>query len=328
VAFERILGQEPAVQTLRRALATGRVHHAYRFEGPEGVGKELTAFELAKELVCGDDDTPAGAHNRRRVETLSEAEPRVPLHPDVVVVERGLYGKLLDASEATGISVEQIRRVVLGRVGFPPHEGQALVFIVRDADELTASAANALLKTLEEPPPRTHFVLLTSRPRRLLATVLSRSLAVRFGPLPDPIVARILADRGAPPELALLAQGSASRALALSDATLTSEREAFVRSALGAIAAPDLGAAIDLAESRPEGRDALREQLEALAAHFVAEAHAALGAERPSRGAGAPDRALQAARRHQAVLGALAELERNGQPALVLEGLLMRLRAA
>ncbi|HOU90463.1 MAG TPA: DNA polymerase III subunit delta', partial [Polyangiaceae bacterium] len=48
MAFERILGQEPAVQTLRRALATGRVHHAYRFEGPEGVGKELTAFELAK----------------------------------------------------------------------------------------------------------------------------------------------------------------------------------------------------------------------------------------------------------------------------------------
>ncbi|HOU94846.1 MAG TPA: DNA polymerase III subunit delta', partial [Polyangiaceae bacterium] len=267
-----------------------------------------TAFELAKELVCGDDGTPACANNRRRVETLSEAEPRVPLHPDVVVVERGLYGKLLDASEATGISVEQIRRVVLGRVGFPPHEGQSLVFIVRDADELTASAANALLKTLEEPPPRTHFVLLTSRPRRLLPTVLSRSLAVRFGPLPDPVVARILADRGAPPELALLAQGSASRALALSDAALTSEREAFVRSALGAIAAPDLGAAIDLAESRPEGRDALS---------------ARSGAPAPRLG-----RALQAARRHQAVLGALAELERNGQPALVLEGLMMRLRGA
>ncbi len=328
MAFDGILGQPTAVQTLRRALETGRVHHAYRFEGPEGVGKELAAFELAKELVCGDDGTALCATNRRRVETLSDTEPRVPLHPDVVVVERGLYGKLLDASETTGISVEQIRRVVLGRVGFPPHEGKALVFIVRAADELTVSAANALLKTLEEPPSRTHFVLLTSRPKRLLATVLSRSLAVRFGPLPDPVVARLLAERGAPPELALLAQGSASRALGLADAELTSGREEFVRGALAAIDAPDLAAGIALAESRPEGRDALRQQLEALAAHFVQEAHAALGLGPSSAHEVGPNRALQAARRHQAVLGALGDLERNGQPGLVLEGLLMRLRAA
>jgi DNA polymerase-3 subunit delta' len=328
MAFDTILGQEPAVQTLRRAIASGRVHHAYRFEGPEGVGKELAAFELAKELVCGDDGSPACAANRHRVATLSETEPCVPLHPDVVLVERGLYGKVLEATEATGISVEQIRRVVLARAGFPPHEGRALVFLLRDADELTVAAANALLKTLEEPPARTHFVLLTARPKRLLPTVLSRSLAVRFGPLPDPVLRAILERHGAPPELAVLAQGSAARALRLADADRVAARNEFVGAALDAIAAPDLTATLALAESRPEGRDALREQLEALAAHFVLDAHAALGLGDAAPAPPAPARALRSARRHEAVLGALRDLERNGQPALVLETMLLRLRAA
>ncbi|MBN2195797.1 MAG: DNA polymerase III subunit [Polyangiaceae bacterium] len=329
MAFEQILGQDSAIQTLRHALDTGRVHHAYRFEGPDGVGKELVAFELAKELVCGNDGTPSCAVNRHRVETLSDTPPHVPLHPDVVLVERGLYGKLLDAAEATGISIEQIRRVVLGRTGFLPHEGKALVFIVRDADELTGSAANALLKTLEEPHDRTHFILLTSRPKRLLPTVLSRSLAVRFAPLRDAVVAEILARHGAPPELAALGEGSASRALRLADADLVGARDAFLRAAFHAIEAPDLAPAIALAESRPDARDALRDQLEALSAHFVGEARAALqvdtAAEPGTRDEG---RALTAARRHEAVLLTMRELERNGQPALVLEGMMMRLRAA
>lgn len=325
MAFEEIRGQDTAVQTLRRALATGHVHHAYRFEGPDGVGKELAAFALAKELVCGED-----AAARHRVDTRSESEPCVPLHPDVVLVQRGLYGKLLGASEATGISVEQIRRVVLGRGGYRPHEGRALVFILRDADELTVPAANALLKTLEEPADRTHFILLTSRPKRLLPTVLSRSLAVRFGPLPEAVIAEILARQGASPSLASLAQGSASRALRLADTERATTRDAFLRATLDALAAPDLGATLALAESRPEGRDALREQLEALAVHFVDEARAALGLPvsnaQPTADGLARERALRAARRHEAVLAAMRELERNGQPALVLEGMMMRLR--
>ncbi|MGC4092354.1 MAG: hypothetical protein QM756_31625 [Polyangiaceae bacterium] len=77
------------------------------------------------------------------------------------------YRSVTGQAEASGISVEQIRRVVLERIGFSPHEGRALVFIVREADELTLQAANSLLKTLEEPPARTHFVLLTSRPESL-----------------------------------------------------------------------------------------------------------------------------------------------------------------
>ncbi|HEV8550435.1 MAG TPA: DNA polymerase III subunit delta', partial [Polyangiaceae bacterium] len=189
VPFADVLGQEPAVRTLERALAAGKVHHAYRFEGPAGVGKELLAFALAQTLVCERGGAAACGQCSacRRAVSLSGEEPRVPLHPDVVLLGRGLYRSVLGsgASEATGISVEQVRRIVLARVGFPPHEGRALVFIVRDADEITVQAANALLKTLEEPHARTHFILLTSRPSRLLDTIRSRSLPVRFAPLSD-----------------------------------------------------------------------------------------------------------------------------------------------
>jgi DNA polymerase-3 subunit delta' len=315
MAFENVLGQGPAVQTLRHAIASGRVHHAYRFEGPEGVGKELCAFELAKELVCG----PENESDRRRVETLSEDEPRVPRHPDVVLVQRGLYGKLISAGEASGISVEQVRKIVLTRSGYPPHEGRALVFIVRDAEELTASAANALLKTLEEPGPRTHFILLTSRPKRLLDTVLSRTLAVRFGPLPEEVVASLLARHGLPTNVAALAGGSAARALRLADDELVQVREAFVRETLGAVSAPDLTAALALAEARPSDKAELRDHLEFLAAQFVGEARQAAGAR--------PEEAVRAASRHQVVATALRELERNAQPALVLETLVLGLRA-
>src|SRR5687767_11606133 len=110
MGFGDILGQAPAVETLRRALAAGRLHHAYRFEGPRGVGKELAAFALAQALVC-EVDGAAGCGKCgacRRAVTFTTEEPHVPLHPDVVVVERGLYKGVLGSggSEATGIGIE------------------------------------------------------------------------------------------------------------------------------------------------------------------------------------------------------------------------------
>jgi DNA polymerase-3 subunit delta' len=317
VAFENVLGQQPAVHTLKHALQSGRVHHAYRFEGPEGVGKELCALELAKELVCGigsDDDA-----NRRRVQTFTDEEPRVVRHPDVVFVQRGLYGKLISAGEASGISVEQVRRIVLTRAGYPPHEGRALVFIIRDAEELTVSAANALLKTLEEPHAHTHFVLLTSRPKRLLGTILSRTLAVRFGPLPEAIVATILERHGANPQVAPLAGGSAARALQLADEELVETRQHFVQAVLDAVKAPDLTAALALAEERPADKGDLRESLEFLAARFVDCARAQVVTD--------PAEAQREAVRHRIVASAMVELERNAQPALALETMILRLRA-
>ncbi len=321
MGFSSLLGQATVVQTLERALSSGHVHHAYRFEGPEGVGKELAALRLAQALVC-ETGHPFGCETCsacRRAITFANDTPQVPQHPDVLLVQRGLYpASLVGSAEASGIGVEQIRRIVLGRVGFPPHEGKALCIIVRDADELTVSAANALLKTLEEPGPRTHFILLTSRPNRLLDTVRSRTLAVRFRPLADDIVADLLEKNGAPRSAAALAQGSVSLGLKLAEEETLAEREAFISAADQALAESDLAGALAFAERKSEDRDGLKEQL----AH-LAHAYALRAREAIEKGRAGGERWAE---RYALVTRASDEVERNAQPALALEALVTRLR--
>jgi DNA polymerase III subunit delta' len=319
-AFDRVRGQEAAVQTLKRALSSGHVHHAYRFEGPEGVGKELAAMAFAQALVCESDGALGCGQCSacHRAITLSEQAPCVPLHPDVVIVGRGVYKDVVGGAEATGIGVEQIRRVVLARAGYPPHEGRALCVIVRAAEELTLQAANALLKTLEEPTARTHFVLLSSRPNRLLDTVRSRTLAVRFAPLPDALIEALLGERGLDPGAALLAQGSMSLALELAEEERVKQREEFISAALAAIEAPDLASALALSAHRAQSRDGLREQLGYFAQALAARARALVATR--------PDEAERTARRHGIVLGSITDVESNVQPALALEAMITRLR--
>jgi DNA polymerase-3 subunit delta' len=322
--FDGIQGQDPAVQTLVRALRAGRVHHAYRFEGPDGVGKEMAAFALAQSLVC-EQGGPLGCgacKACRRAVRLAEEDPCVPQHPDVVLLQRGLYPASVlgtTSRETAAIGVEQVRRLVLARVGFPPHEGRAMVFIVRDAHELTQQAANALLKTLEEPARQVHFVLLTSHTNRLLDTIRSRTLAVRFGPLPDEVVENILRERQQPTAHARLAGGSAAVALALSDDDAARARSEFVRAAVDAIAAPGLDAAVAFAGARPNERDDLKQNLLHLSHHFALEARDGAATD--------PARAETAARRYAVILDAVGSVERNGQPALQLESMVARLRA-
>jgi DNA polymerase-3 subunit delta' len=332
MGFERILGQDAAVQTLERALSTGKVHHAYRFEGPNGVGKEMAAFAFAQALVCATP-APAGVAYRAcgtcsactRAVTSSTEPPAVPLHPDVIVIERGLYppeALRRNRPELQEISVDQIRRLVLERGSFPPHEGRARVFIVRRAHELSLSAANALLKTLEEPLARTYFVLVTDRGNELLPTILSRTQVVRFAPLPESLVRSILEKQGAAPEAAQMAAelsgGSAGAAVTLADADATKERRAFIEAALGALRGSDLGAAVALSDARARDKETLRDRLSALAAHFARVGRTVVADD--------PPRAARAAKGHGVVSQAIDELERNGSPALVLEAMVARLR--
>ncbi|MEP7052568.1 MAG: DNA polymerase III subunit [Pseudomonadota bacterium] len=319
MAFSDILGQQPALQTLERALDSGHVHHAYRFEGPPGVGKELAAFALAQALVCEAATTRACGQCSacQRAVRLQEEEPHVPAHPDVVLLQRGLYRGRISANEATGISIEQVRRMVLERAGYRPHEGKALVFIVRDADELTVSAANALLKTLEEPGRDTYFILLTSRPNRLLDTIRSRTMPVRFSPLSDALVAQILASKGLATDVAVVAQGSVALALELASEDAIKEREEFVAAARFAIQARDLAPGIKFAEAKRE-RDSLRGLLS-----YFAQSMALAGREQVVTNAAEAERSAD---RHRIVLSAMQAVERNVSPALALEAMIYRLR--
>lgn len=319
--FDEIQGQAPAVQVLQNALSRGRVHHAYRFEGPPGVGKRKTAFALAQSLVCtqGELGGCGECSSCRRAVELSTEEPHVPQHPDVVLVGRGIYPKnLIGAREATGISVEQIRRVVLSRVGYSPHEARSMVFIVRDAEELTLSAANALLKTLEEPPNRVHFVLLSSRPHRLLDTIRSRSLAVRFGPLSDAVLTALLRGADRNTDYVALARGSARAAFELSDDEQRERLDQFAAGVISAIESPNVAESLDFASKLSSDRHELREQLQTLAQLFAIEGRQLALAD-PE---GAETKALQ----YTTVQDAVTALERNVAPTLALEAMLLQLR--
>lgn len=324
--FSHILAQTAAIETITRALVSGRVHHAYRFEGPDGVGKELAAFALAQALVCvGGDPLGCGTCSAcKRAITLADDEPRVPLHPDVTLIERALYAPEIigrKTREASEISVDQIRTLVLAHASYAPHEGRARVFIVRAADELSVSAANAMLKTLEEPRDKTHFILLTSRGDRLLNTIRSRTMPIRFAPLPDEVIRGILQAKGKTErnDLAVeLAAGSASAALELSDAEMSAERDEFVKNVLAAVDASDFGAAVAFAEGRERDKPQMQRDLRALGAALARSARA--DAER------SPRAARVAAQRYEAVSRASTKLERNAAPTLVIVSLIAELR--
>lgn len=329
VPFTDVLGQEAAIATLTTALRRGRVHHAYRFEGPDGVGKERAAFALAQALVCtAGEPLGCGACDAcRRAVDVSDERPQVPLHPDVTLVEKNLYPpETIGRSrpELTEISVDQIRTIVLAHASYPPHEGRARVYIIRRAEELSQSAANALLKTLEEPRQGTHFILLTARGDRLLNTIRSRTLPVRFGPLADEIVRGILRKEGIPEarhDLAVeLAAGSASLALELADEERTAARDDFVSKVLAAVDARDLGPAVSLSEAGDRDKGALKEDLRALAAVLARRARRDVEA--------APSAAALAARRYEAVARAVVSLERNASPGLTMIALVQEMRAA
>jgi DNA polymerase-3 subunit delta' len=323
-----VRAQPTAVDTLRRALAGERVHHAYLFDGPEGVGKERTALGLAQALVC-ERRSPGSADACGECRACARAIPRAgegrPLHPDVVVLERGLYDPVTigrRTPETQDLSIDQIRTLVLARAAFPPHEGRAKVFIVRRAEELSVPAANALLKTLEEPGARTHFVLMSATADALLPTIRSRTQRVRFGPLPEQVVAELLAEQGVDraASIAPLSRGSMATALVLSDPEATARREEFVARAMAALGARDLGSALELAEeAKKGGKEASVVQLEALAA--------ALGAEARASAANADRVADVAAVRFGLALAAVQQLEANASAQLTLESMLIRMRA-
>jgi len=322
--FRAILGQSTAVEILTRALGSGRLHHAYRFEGPDGVGKERVAFALARSLVC---DSPQNGlacckcNACHRAVTLATEPPNVPLHPDVVLIGKGLYSPAIlgtSSPETTAIGIEQIRKMILGRVGYSSHEGKCLVFILRNAEELSQGAANALLKTLEEPPNRVHFVLLTSRPNRLLDTIRSRTMPVRFRALSDAILRQILEREGVSPSVIPLAQGSARLAIDLADSEKLEHRDKFVEAIRQAIEASDLGSALEFLGKKQEDRDELRVQLAWVQARFSTEARQLVDTN--------PAAAERLAQFHRIVLETSRDVDRNGQPALMLEAMVTKLR--
>jgi len=181
--FEHILGQERPKRFILAALRRNRLGHAYLFSGPDGVGKTLFAIELAKLLFCrGEGDTSCDqCPDCRMVEHRR--------HPDLNVVAAEGASRVIKIAQAREVS--RMLRLM-------PVQAARRLVILREADRMEEPAANALLKTLEEPAHFAHLILTTSRPRNLLPTIRSRCQELRFGPLSAEQISCILSRRRGP----------------------------------------------------------------------------------------------------------------------------------
>ena len=208
-----LLGHEAAEATLVAAAARGRLHHAWLLVGPPGIGKATLAFRFARRLLAGGAfatlDVPADHPTFRRVAVGS--------HADLLTVERAFDDK---KERLRGEIVVDDVREVTSFLHLTPAEAGWRVVILDGAEFLNRNAANALLKILEEPPPRAVLVLVCAAAGRLLPTLRSRCRRLRLDRLSDAVVSELLAQ--ARPEadrarIVALAQGSIGRAIALAD---------------------------------------------------------------------------------------------------------------
>jgi DNA polymerase-3 subunit delta' len=219
VTFRDILGHERAKAVFGREIATGRVYQAHCLIGIAGIGKRRLALAFAKALNCGSrgSDACGTCPVCRRIDK--------GLHPDVMVI----------VPEGETIRIDQIRDVQRA-MGFKPFEARWRVVIIDGAERMTREAANALLRTLEEPPPGTALVLMATAVDTLPPTVLSRCHRIHCNPLPPEQVHAIVSGEAPPSEVDLrvtLGGGSPGRALALDSEVLEGARTRIVQ-ALGA----------------------------------------------------------------------------------------------
>jgi DNA polymerase-3 subunit delta' len=250
VRIAELVGHDRVRSILGRALANDRLPPALLLTGPDGVGKKTLALAVALAALCERAPVAEACGECRMCRRLAPAlrpahldelraqADRHPdeevwrnfrLHPDLVLVEGWWLTKTGRPRSEPEIRVDQVRDLIREIEG-APFEARRRVFVVDDAHTMNESSQNALLKSLEEPPPRSHVVLVTPAPLGLRQTIRSRCQLVRFGPLPRETVARVLAEReGLSSEearvRAALAGGSLGGALSLESEAYGRARE-------------------------------------------------------------------------------------------------------
>ena len=271
--FSRLIGNDEVKESLRHLLVSGRVPGSLLFTGEAGIGKKLFALELAKAMNC---------RYRVGVEACDECSSckRVsrstfpPFGKDEDDKERLIWSEHADVAMARpykNIIRVKVMRELEREANFRPFEGAARVFIVEDADTMNDQAANALLKTLEEPPPTSHLILTTSNPTALLPTIRSRCQTIRFAPIPrEAIEAFLIEEKKLPTaDAALLsrtASGSLGRALGTDIDTYRERRDSMLEILTALTLTGDRAQLLRAAEAlaAPKDRDEYERRLDAL----------------------------------------------------------------
>jgi len=238
MGLSEIIGHQKQIETLHSALAHGRLHHAYLFVGPDGVGKRTVALSLARVIHCREshDDFCGRCANCARIQAGN--------HPDVRVIEP-LPGK-------KEISIQQIRDTEK-ELNFRSFSGGRKIAVIDPATLMNLSAQNALLKTLEEPPQDSVLILIASSAGGLLPTLRSRCLRLSFSPLSRDLLSGFLVSRnGMRPEeanfLAAAAMGSIGAAIRIDNEELRKRRRVWIDT-LASLGTGDYRAAIEAAEA-------------------------------------------------------------------------------
>lgn len=258
--FDQLTGNERVKNLLRRMLGSGRVPGALLFAGEEGVGKKLFALEIAKALNCRTPQGVEGCGKCPACQRMSRFNfPQSPEPDDLKKIfwtDHGDVGMVVAPKRL--LVVDQMRDIER-EANFRPFEGRARVFLVDDADKLNDQSANALLKTLEEPPPTSHIILITSRPAMLLPTVRSRCQAIRFSPLTTAEIEQHLLKNklASPAEAGLMARagnGSIGRALSGDLESFRERRDAMLQVLTALAITGDQSRLLRLAEEMNEAK--------------------------------------------------------------------------
>ena len=222
-----ILGHDHLIGRFRRSIAAGRLASSFLFVGPPGVGKRTLAIKLAQALLC---ETHAEKELQACENCTACQQVAAGSHPDLRVISKPADRSFIPVEVFVGDREHRMREGLCHDISLKSFCGGRKIAIIDDADYLNQEGANCLLKTLEEPPPRSLIILIGTSEQKQLPTIRSRCQIVRFAPLPTATVAQLLAATGQvadPAEaarLAELAAGSLSRAVDLSDSEVDEMR--------------------------------------------------------------------------------------------------------
>lgn len=249
--FHDCIGHHQSIAFLQSAVTHERLAHAYLFHGEEAIGKRLTAIRLAQALNCEQPPEADGLDSCGTCRSCRQIEARI--HPDFFVIEP-------DQEQATRqIKIEQVREIE-HQIMYRPLVGERKICLIDDADRMTIGAANALLKTLEEPPAHSLFLVISSRPAALPATIRSRCQALRFTtPARTQVEAALILTREIPPAdarfLAIVSEGRLGEALT-ADVKDTRARRQQLVDLVRPQALQSIGAILSSAEAIAKGNHA------------------------------------------------------------------------